>query len=253
MDIVSYIKRIDLRYRITFISSIIIGILSQGMGLFNKFSVHDDIGQIFGVSATYISGRWMLQVLADFEKLFFGGTGHYSLPIFNGFSSIICIAVASSLVVYLLKIKKQLFCIFIGGVMVAFPVVTGTFNYMFTAHFYFFAMMCGVLGTTLICTGNRIWKRGIGILLIAASIGVYQAFIPEYLCLMLCYVLLKFLDCSDFRKTYFIFMKISACCILFMALYFFLTKLALYFTGNELTDYLGISKMGGQRLFLYIF
>ena len=235
MNVSHYIEKIDQRYRIAYISSILIGLISQGMGLFNKFSVHDDILSLFGIGATYTSGRWMLQILANIEKFVFGGTGHYSLPVFNGFVSIICIGIASSLVVFLLKIKKQISCIFIGGMMVAFPVVTGTFNYMFTAHFYFFALMCGVIGTVIISTDRKIWKLAIGILLITCSIGVYQAFIPFYLCLMLCYVLIKIVDGLDFHEVILLIVKILAYCILFMSLYFSFTKLSLYIEGTDLT------------------
>ena len=83
-----YIKNMDRRYKIAFFSAFIIGIISQGMGLFNKFSVHDDPFYFSDVGATYTSGRWMLDILSIFEERFFGD-GPYSLPAFNGFLAII--------------------------------------------------------------------------------------------------------------------------------------------------------------------
>ena len=55
MDILDMVKRIDKRYRITFFSSLIVGILSQGMGLFNKFSIRDDVCSLFKIGYTVTS------------------------------------------------------------------------------------------------------------------------------------------------------------------------------------------------------
>ena len=55
------------------------GLLGQGMGLFNKFSWHDDIFSLFMTGTAIELGRWMLHVLAEMEKWFYGN-GYFSLP-----------------------------------------------------------------------------------------------------------------------------------------------------------------------------
>ena len=71
-----WLKKVDPRFKSVFFSSFAFGILSQGMGLFNKLSVHDDVMN-YGVGATYMSGRWMLEILSRWEISVFGD-GHYS-------------------------------------------------------------------------------------------------------------------------------------------------------------------------------
>lgn len=112
-DIVESLKKIKIQYKVTFLSTIIFGILSQGMGIFNKFSYSDDIGDLFTLGATITSGRWMLEVIYRFEKLIFGD-GTYSMPVINGFMSIFYIGIAACLIVSLLNIKNNNTCICVG-------------------------------------------------------------------------------------------------------------------------------------------
>lgn len=242
------VKRIDKRYRITFFSSLIVGILSQGMGLFNKFSIRDDVCSLFKIGYTVTSGRWALQLLGDLEKKVYGGFGHYSMPLFNGALTILFIAIASVFIVRLLDIESDLAGIFIGGLMVAFPTVTCAFDYMFTAHYYFFAMMCSVFGAVLICSGDKLWKAAVGIILIAFSMGVYQGFLPTSITLMLCYVIRVITEEKPLSSILKRILRIAAGCVLAVLLYYALTQLSLIITHTQLTEYEGISSMGKGSL-----
>ena len=125
-DLVDKLRKMDVRYRTAVISAFLWGIASHGMGLFNKFSVHDDVMN-YSVGSTYISGRWMLGLLGEFEKWIFK-SGHFSLPLFNGLLAITLIAVCAALIVRMLEIKNLFFCMFIGGLMSSFPVITSLFG-----------------------------------------------------------------------------------------------------------------------------
>jgi len=107
--------------RAAFWGSLVFGLVSQGMGMLNKYSWHDDIFSLFRVGDTVSSGRWMLYVLAKLEILIFGD-GHFSLPLMNGFFSLLCIGASAALTVRLLKIQNLVFCALLGAVMAAFPV-----------------------------------------------------------------------------------------------------------------------------------
>ena len=131
------------------ISTFFFGLISQGMGLFNKYSNHDDLHYFFTGGVTFISGRWMLYWIERLEKLF-SGTGLFSLPLFNGFIVIICIAAGLCLLISLFKIRSAVLCILLAGIMVTIPVITCMFGYMFIAHYFGIALLLAVLGPYLI-------------------------------------------------------------------------------------------------------
>ena len=101
--IISGLRRINPQIRAIFFGTILFGVFSQGMGLFNKFSHHDDVAILFDMGTTVSSGRWMLQVLTWMETKFYG-TVSTSLPLFNGILSLFLVGMVGGLLVRLLKI-----------------------------------------------------------------------------------------------------------------------------------------------------
>lgn len=236
-------KKIDQRYRITFASTWIIGLLCHAMMIFNKYCLHDDLTQTYKYGTSIASGRWGLELLGKLEALFYGGNGHFSLPVLNGTLSILFIAVSACLVVYLLGIESPAGCAFSGAFLVAFPSVTATFFFMFTAHYYFFAYLLTVIGVCLICKGQKIWMKVLAALIIAFAIGVYQAYIPSAITLMILY-LFQMLHKDEKIKS--IFKKslcMLSCTVLFMAIYFAINKAFLYFTNTQLGTHKGVDTM----------
>jgi len=253
-DIIEYFKKIKSQYKVTFISTLIFGIIAHGMGLFNKYSFSDDIGGGFnGLGATITSGRWMLEIFSKVELLIFGD-GHFSMPVFNGLISIIFIAISACLLVSLLEIKNNTLCVVIGGIMVVFPTVTGIFNYMFAAPSYMLSLLMSVYGAYIICKSDKWYLNFIGIILIACSIGVYQAFIPFMLSIFVVY-LIKVCSYSDIelneliRKAIRIFISV----ILSAVVYFLINKFALSLIDAQLTSYLGIDTMGKESMTDYLY
>jgi len=241
MNKINVLNKIEHRYKIAFLSTLIFGLIAQGMALFNKFSFHDDVAELFGVGATTSSGRWMLELLSQMEKSIFGD-GHYSLPIMNGLFSIACIGIAAVLIVYLLEINLDIACIFVGAIMVVFPMITSLFSYMFTAPFYMLALCVSVCGVVLVCKRKRMIA---GAILIACAIGVYQAFIPVVLSLMLMYFIkLLMYENVEAKEAFSKMLMLLGSCVLFMAIYLIMNKIFLNIYDVELTSYQGISTMG---------
>lgn len=245
-------ERIDEKYRITFISALLIGLFCHAMMLFNKFCLHDDVTHTFKYGTSIASGRWGLELLAQLEVLIYGGNGHFSLPVLNGSFSIFLIGLSACLIVYLLGIESRAACIFTGGIMVAFPTVTATFFYMFTAHYYFLAYFLTVSGVCLICRGSKLWMKAAAVLMIAFAIGVYQAYIPTVVVLMILYLMCML---HNGRKVGDILKKIVEmliCSILFMAVYFLVNKIFLAVTNTQLVDHKGINTMESTSLMGYL-
>ena len=90
--IISTVKNINIRYKITFISTFIWGIFAHGMALFNKYSFNDDIKNIYyGTGDTVSSGRWMLEI---FNRIKLHLNFYYSIPVFYGFLTIFLIFIS---------------------------------------------------------------------------------------------------------------------------------------------------------------
>lgn len=177
-----------------FISCILIGLMTHGYMYFNKLSWHDDM-TLTHIGSSYAVGRWFLGVI---EWAVNRCGGYYSLPVLQGCASLFFIALAAVLVVDMLKITKKILVVLTAGIMIAVPVMTALYAYMFTAAAYSLSIFLCILG--IYCT----WKiRGIqGILLgmgaICLGIGCYQAYIAVAVC-MACMIL--YLDIVDSSET----------------------------------------------------
>ena len=256
-DLVDKLRKMDVRYKTAVISAFLWGIASQGMGLFNKFSVHDDLMN-YDVGSSYPSGRWMLGLLGDFERWIFK-SGHFSLPLFNGLLAIALIAVSAALIVRMLEIKNLFFCMFIGGLMSSFPVITSLFGFMFTLHFYMISLLFAVGGVYCLCVGGKWYHALAGIVLIGSSLGIYQAFFPVALTLTLMYLIALAAKADSVKALVGKCVSCGLCLIGSVAFYFLFNKICLSVLQLNLLSYMGISTMGKEapgeylRRFLYTY
>ena len=244
---VNVLKKVNLSAKVAFFTALVAGLFSQGMGMFNKFSWHDDVSAMFHVGATFKSGRWMLGLLSELESWLYGGTP-VSLPAFNGFFSLLLIALSAALITSILKIHRPFFAGTIGALMVVFPVITGFFGYMFTAHYYCFSLFLTVAGVYLIC-GKRWWMWIAGALLIGNAIGIYQAFLPLGASLLLFRLILFATEEGNRPKE---LIKTAAitllALVLAMGFYFGMNRLFLQLRHVKLSSYQGISDMANLTL-----
>ena len=249
----AWLRRLELRYILVFLSTFFCGLLAHGMGLLNELSVHDDIYFLFGVGDTFTSGRWFLGVAEYVVRLIFG-SGHYSLPFLNGLASIFFLAAFGCVTANLLDLRSPAGCLALGGLLVSYPMVAGVFSYMFTAPYYMLAvLMCGV-GVWLVCRGKRWYHRIGGIVVLACSVGIYQAFIPVTLSLMLLYFIHSVFTARQWswkdllrQGIYYVLI-----CAAFMAVYYLVNQVCLSLQGLQLTEYQGISSMGQDGLGVYL-
>ena len=226
-------------------------IFAHGSALFNKYSYHDD-AFIFWIGETYSVGRWALGDLGEIVKLF-TGTGFYSLPLFNGILTVFFITVMVYLIIRKYNIHNIFTIILVSGLLIAFPTITGIFGFMFTAPYYYFGTLIGVIGILTFLCDNKPLYFIIGGLLVSFSVGVYQANIPFLLAFLLLDFILKTIE-NDFTwKEYFLDgLRNIFFCIYFMADYFIFNKIALLRTGTVLLDYRDINNFGFSSATAYI-
>ncbi len=136
----------------------------------NKLPSYDDLGQLFDPINLPSSGRWFLTVPASFSSML-------SIPLVNGTLGICYLSLSAGILVATLRIKSKVAAILIGGSMVSYPAVASTFAYMNCADAYFFAIL---LTCIAIYCADRMHLSGIlvGIICIALSLGIYQAYWP---------------------------------------------------------------------------
>ena len=246
------IRRIPRQYLLCFFSTLIWGLLAHGMTLFNKYSLYEDVSQLFGVGATYQSGRWMLDILHRLEVFLLGGS--YSLPLLNGLVTILYIGLTGCLICKLLSIEKTGSCIALGGILVTTPVLTGTFGYMFTAPHYALGLLMGVAGVVVVCKKSGWVHLLCGTFLISCAMGVYQAVLPVVLGLLL----IRFIHITFAQKDWSVrvycqkagYMLLA--CALFMGLYFLINKLYLHYKSATLLSYQGIDTAGKLPVSTYL-
>lgn len=200
------------------------GLLAHGMVLFNKYSFHDDVRYFNEVGATYESGRWMLGILGSLSANLLGSK-NYSLPVVNGTITILCIAAIVYLLADSLRIQSKPLVILLCGSMVTFPSVTGTFSYMFTAPYYYAASLLGVVGAWIFHQKKNVVALLLCTVLMACSVGVYQANIPVCICTLLLYMMEDIRQSDMNWKT---FWKMALCnatvCIGFVTEYFLVNQ-----------------------------
>ena len=245
-------KRLVPQMQLAFFSALLFGLVAHGMGLWNKLSWHDDIQSLFWEGSTISSGRWMLHVLSWLEKLVFGD-GHFSLPLLNGLFSLVCIGSAAALLVHLLKIRRKFCCVGLGCLMAVFPTVTGLFGYMFTIHDYMLAMGMMVLSAYLLCVGEHWWMKLAAVLLGGCSMGIYQAFFPMMLSILILGDLAWLTDPAE-KETIFLKRVLwQALCVAgVIGFYFAMNRLFLHKFDLQANSYMGINEMNTTPLRDYL-
>ncbi len=156
-----------------FISVLAFGLLAHGYALFNSLSYHDNSASLFSLGGTYESGRWLLGFIYDIQMK---TTKLFALPVFNGVVSLIFIGLAAMVVVDTFKISKKVSAIFIGAIMVVYPVVTSIFSFMFTSWEYFAAMYLAMLAAQILIKKISVKSFILSSVVLACSLGIYQAF-----------------------------------------------------------------------------
>lgn len=230
---------------VSFLTTFIIGFATHLFGFVNVIHNHDDISVLPAGSGTGISsGRWLLTILdMIFEKI--GIT--YNLPYINAILFIFLLSVSVKYMIRILEIKNHISAIMIGAVFVAFPSATSTLFFKYTVVLYGIAILGAVMAVWCV----ERFKFGIilSIFLIACSLGIYQAYVPITISLMVIVLLRNNLTKDSETKA---LIKQSAIyvgiLILGIITYYILLKICLMAFHTQLSTYQGVDKMGAIEI-----
>lgn len=228
-------NRIPSYIRLTFASSIILGLATHLYVFTNKFTNHDDLDQMFFASYGTPSGRWLLPFALRLD-------GEFSMPWLIGILSILCLAGVACFTVSILRIRRPFGCVAASAIVTAFPTVASTFAYMFTAYAYFLALLLAAFGAYAAVRWG--WPgSALGTVAITLSLGIYQSYFPVAAVLMVGALLLETLDGNrSFKELLLRGLRFVATLIAPMAAYLVVVRFTTMDIG--LTDYHGISDMG---------
>ncbi len=229
--------------RVPFFSTLVIGFLAHGFVMFNLLPNHDGVFALFSKGTTTASGRWGLELL---QLLF----PNYSMPWIYGVITLGLMSIAVCLMAQLLGINSKLLQGLLGGCVIAFPSLTGTFAYMFTASSYAVAFLLAVFAVWTIKSsggGTKQWLiAGISLLF---SLSIYQAYLSITASLL---IIVLIQDILDEKKVPSIFIR-GVGYVLFllatMGTYYGLTILVQYISGISFGSYAQDSLNNGLNIF----
>ena len=225
--------------KLIFVISLISGTILHGAILFSNISYRDDVTYHYNLGETFASMRWSLGIFDSIKEFLQVGT--FSINAWNGIWSLVWISLSAVFVVRLFDITDKILSILVGVSMVTFPVVTSTFAYMFTAHYYFFALFLMTFSVYLIEKYRKGWIAAIA--LISIGTGIYQAYFVYALAIMWAKSISDFWKSDDYKIKKSL-IKYVVTLIGALILYFILSKVFILYQNVELNDYQGL----GQKI-----
>jgi hypothetical protein len=170
-------SRFSPQQRWSFFSCLITGLLVHLYAFTNLIPNSDGLSRVYDLQQMTVSGRWFLHYASALNNF-------TQMPMAIGLVSVLLLSVAAGFAADLLGLRSKVAAGLAGAILAAFPCMGYTYLYLFTAAAYSLAILLAVLSVWLAKKGG--WKGVLGIIPLALSMGIYQA----YLCLALSLALL---------------------------------------------------------------
>lgn len=218
------------RHALTVGACLVVGLLSYYFVFTNKLLNLDELSGLFKKGESISSGRWALWL----SSFIFPDA---SMPWINGMLSLFMLTGTVLLVEELFELRNPLTRLLLAGLMIAFPSQIITFSYMFTCAPYALALLCAAASVYAFIRGGRVGAL-LSALLLAFSLGIYQAYIAFAASLYLVYIIKLILDGEAEEKT--IVLKGLAsigALLLGLVFYYVINKLTMLATGTVYNSY----------------
>lgn len=176
--------------RTAFFAAVVGGFLVHLFGMITIIHNYDDIFvQPFGFGSTIQSGRWALAVVGGLFHILFGT---YNLSFVYGLLFLVLLGLSAAQLVAMFHIQNHKIAAAIGLLLVTFPTATSTMFFKYTAHYYGLAIFLAVVAARQLAES----KRGffLGTLFIVLSLGIYQAYLPLTIGILVLFLLKRALD-----------------------------------------------------------
>ena len=231
------------------------GIAAHGIMMFNKISWHDDLTLISHLSFEGVTGlgRWFRAVLAYAIAVITNGT-NLSLPLFHGILSVFFIALSTFILIQMFHIENTFLQNVLCGLLVTYPVVTGTFGFMYTAPYYFLALFLAVFSVYFELLRNNTLSFAVSSVCICLSLGIYQAYFPVSVSCFALIIIVGIIDDSLDSVKVIIYQgtRYILICVCGLVEYYIIWKLFLKLFDISPKDYQGFSSIGASGIGNYI-
>ncbi len=232
-----------------FYAAFILGLAAHLYQFTNKLYNYDELANTpGGIGLSTEQGRWLLNWMGRFMRSVFGGS--YSLPFFNGIFALLFLSISAGMVVSVFKVKSRLTAGLIGGLMTVFPAVVSMYFFMFLALYYAIGIFFSVYAAYLVVKYPKSIVGNIAaVIMIMCSLGVYQAYFPDTVCILLMVVILKaafgnMKDKKEWKEFFLTIVRFLAVMAAGIVVYFLANKAVLAVTHIQLTSYQGGDTMG---------
>ena len=221
------------QWKACFLAALVVGLLAHLYKITGWIPNWDSLVFRYDSQNMIGLGRWFLPIACAFSSF-------YDLPFVNGIVAILFHGLGAVCLCKILNIQKKITAVLIGAVIVSFPTVTSVMMYNYVADGYSIAFFLSVL-SALCMTGEKP-RYILSVILLALTIGIYQAYITVTIMLCMLYLIDQTIYHNAsigniFKKS--MLMLLSG--ILGVALYSIILKIILSISSLELLDYQGIN------------
>ena len=222
-------------WKTAFLATLVLGVLVHMPIMLSDIPNHDGLDSMYFDQNMITSGRWFLTVACGFSS-------YFTLPWLIGLLGILFMSVCAAALTEILELRSTGVIVLSSGILVAFPAMASTFAYVFTLDGYMMGLMLAVLAVLV----TKKYKKGFmaGAVLLAFSMGVYQAYLPFAILLSIYCILMFFLEESNLKEKAKYMFKYLGMGVFGAALYYVILRILLMVQGKELASYQGISDMG---------
>ena len=244
----SKLNKVFSAYALPFFTCIALGLAAYFFVFTNKLLNLDEISGLFGKGESISSGRWALWLSGFIFP-------DVSMPWINGILSLLMLAVSSCIIIRVFEIRNTMLRVLLCALLTVFPSQILTFTYIFTCAPYALSLLMGVASVYFTLRGGR-WYFALGALMLAFSLGIYQAYISVAAALYVVYIIKLIIDGEQSEKK---IVRQGLACIGALAaglvLYFVINALFMLISGTEYNSYADssmnkdiISLLGGVRV-----
>lgn len=244
--LLNFLKNMKKSWKTAFCSTFFIGLLVHMYKFTNTLLNHDSVYNYYSDQNVVGSGRWFLSIAC-------GITSYFDLPWVIGIVSLVFIAATVVLIVDIFEIENPVLIVLSGALLVAFPGITETFFFEYTADGYMLAMFLAALAVWLTRLGVNnnsyiyiyIFRWPLAGLCICLCCGIYQAYVSFGMVLALCYLLCELLEDRHDAKTCWswAFKQLGLYAVA-LASYYLIWKLCMLAQSVTPNNYQGISALG---------
>lgn len=224
----TWINKVDIKSVKICLAVFLTGCFTHAFVLTNQLPNYDSQWFLYSPQDVVTSGRWFLKYAG-------GISSYFHLQCLNGLLGIIYISLAAVFIIRCLDINSMFLSFLAGMVLVVYPTVTKTFNFMYAADAYFLAMLLSAVAAWMITKQN--WFFRIGGVLLGISVGIYQAYLSVALVVLSLWIIKHTLIKKETVGQYIAGMAVS----IVIAAGTYIAGLWYRLKGGELSSYQGIS------------